>query len=68
MGASLAVRSRREDFIANRRVTSDNLFLSMTPNPYEAPACQRVKHSLREASSLVHGSSDSDPRCCARLA
>jgi hypothetical protein len=33
-----------------------------TPNPYEAPACQRVKRSRREASDLAHGSSDRDPR------
>jgi hypothetical protein len=39
-----------------------------TSNPYEAPACQRVKHSLREASGLAHGSSDCDLAYCAPLA
>jgi hypothetical protein len=40
----------------------------MTPNTYEAPACQQVKRSLREASGLAHGSSDRDLERCARLA
>ncbi len=40
---------------------------TMTPNPYEAPACQQVKRSLREAFGLAHGSSDRDLACCAPL-